>query len=176
MISIRRSVSIERSPRDVFGLISDPRRYPEFLVGISRWEPKSSKRRGRGARYRVLMKVGAAEVGGLVEVVEWRQGKSIAWASERGLDHRGQWSVLPTAGGTRLELEIEYDLPGPGGWLVERIASRPVGRNMSATLLTARRILEHEDMPRAKRSSGTTRRKSSDREDRTGRARARRGG
>jgi uncharacterized membrane protein len=148
MITIRRSVLIERDLADVFRLISDPDRYREFLTGITRWEPRSRKLRGEGAKFKVLMKVGAAEAGGLVRVTEWKESETIAWEAEQGIDHRGRWLVKPAKGGTSLELEIAYQLPGPFGRLVERLAGRTVGRNMAATLLAARRVLEYEDRVR----------------------------
>ncbi|HEX2296610.1 MAG TPA: SRPBCC family protein, partial [Actinomycetota bacterium] len=68
MKTIRRSIAID-APRDrVFDLVDDPGRYPEFFVGITKWEPRSKKRRGVGAKYRVLMQVGSIEAGGTIRV------------------------------------------------------------------------------------------------------------
>jgi polyketide cyclase/dehydrase/lipid transport protein len=111
---------------------------------MTRWEPKSRRRRGVGARFKVLMRVGSIEAGGIVRITEWREDELVAWESESGIDQRGQMSVRPATGGTELHLVIEFSLDGPGSWLVEQIAARILGRNMSATLLAARRILEHE--------------------------------
>ena len=70
MHRLRQGILIERKPADVFGLISDPARYPDFFTGITRWEPRSSKRRGLGARFRVLMRVGSIEAGGTVRITD----------------------------------------------------------------------------------------------------------
>ena len=50
-----------------------------------------------------------------------------------------------SGGGTEVHLEIEFHLEGPGAWLVERLAGRVIARNVTATLLAARRILEFEE-------------------------------
>jgi ribosome-associated toxin RatA of RatAB toxin-antitoxin module len=157
---VQRTLVIERPPDVVFALISDPSRYPEFFAGITRWEPKSRKRRGPGARYRVLMRVGSIEAGGLIAVERWVQNRLIEWRSERGVRQRGRWMLSPADGKTTVTLELEYDLSGgPMGWLVEWMAASIVGRNMLATLLAARRILEHdaEERPQRTKSRGRKR-------------------
>lgn len=145
MIRIERSTLIERDADEVFALVSDPSRYPEFFAGISKWEPRSEKTRGIGARFRVLMKVGSIEAGGTISVSNWEEGRLISWASETGVRQKGQWALEPKGKATELTLLMEYELAGgPIGWLVERIAGRIVGRNLTATLLGARRVLEHD--------------------------------
>jgi|SRR5437588_5463806 len=153
MIRIERSLEVEREPEAVFALISDPLRFPEFFNGITRWELCSTKQRGLGAEYRVLMKVGSIEAGGVIRVTDWQEPRTIAWRSERGTHQRGRWTVTPHEDGTtELALEITIDLAGGLiGRLVERVVGRIVGGNMAATLLAARRILVYEERPELQR-------------------------
>lgn len=143
-MKIHRSILVDRDPQAVFALVSDASRLAGFFVGITVWEPRSQKRRGKGARFKVLMRVGSIEAGGLLRITEWRENELIAWDSEAGIRQRGHWRLHPAVGGTDLHLEIDFTLEGPGSWLVERIAGRVVARNMTATLLAARRLLEFE--------------------------------
>jgi ribosome-associated toxin RatA of RatAB toxin-antitoxin module len=147
MIQLRRSVLIERDPAHVFALVSDPGRYPEFFDGITRWEPRSRKRRGVGAKFRVLVQVGSIEAGGTVGISDWAENERIAWESEAGIEQRGAWEIVPSGGGSELTLEIEFNLRGFAGWLAERLAGRVVERHMMATVLAARRLLEFESRP-----------------------------
>lgn len=143
---LRRSIVVERKPEEVFELVGSPERYPEFFSGVTKWQSRSDERRGPGALYRVLMKVGSIEAGGTIEVEEWDEPRRISWSSTQGLRQSGSWGLRPVDEGTQLALDIGYELSGgPAGWVVERIAGRIVGRNMLATLLAARRILEHEE-------------------------------
>jgi uncharacterized membrane protein len=158
MMRISRNVLIDRPRREVFALVSDLSRGPEWFAGITRWEPRSRKRRGVGARYRVLVRVGSIEAGGTLTVTEWAPPETIAWASEDGVDQRGRWRLRQTPHGTELSLEVEFSLPGgPAGWLVERLAGRAIGRDMWATLLAARRILEFEETGPVRASSSMSR-------------------
>lgn len=149
-MQIRRSVVVRTSPEEVFALLSDVERYPLFFRGITRWQPCSEQLRGVGARFRVLMQVGSIEAGGTVVVTEWEpaQGR-IAWVSERGITQHGRWLVEPVGdGGAHLRLQVGFELAGPVRWLVERLTGRIVARNLQATLLAARRVLESGHDPR----------------------------
>ena len=144
-MQISRSISLNVEPEKVFALVSDPSRYCEFFEGVTRWKPLSDDV-GVGARFRVLMQVGAIEAGGTVRVSEWSDPTKIAWESEAGIHQRGRWLISERGSETQLTLEIDYSLSGgPAGWLVERMAARIVGRHIWATLLAARRILEFEE-------------------------------
>ena len=92
------------------------------------------------------MKVGSIQAGGTIRVTEWSEDRSIAWTSEQGIHQDGKWKLRPVEpDGTELTLEIGFDLSGgPVGALVERLAGRIVARNLWATLLAVRRMLEME--------------------------------
>lgn len=146
MTRLHRSMVVSRDPAAVFAVVADPARYPGFFAGLTRWKPVSRRRRGPGARFRVLMKVGAIEAGGVVRVVDWDEGRKIGWRSASGIDQRGAWKLRPVTSGTEVRLEIDYDLSGgPVGWMVERMVARVVARNMLATLRALRRLLEEEE-------------------------------
>ena len=143
MKTIRRSVVVDAPRGKVFDLVDDPARYPEFFVGMTKWEPRSKKRRGVGAKYRVLMQVGSIEAGGTVRVTERKVNGVIAWTWEQGIHQSGRWTLEDATGGTELTLEVRYDLSGgPLGRLVEQLTGRIVERNLWATLLAARRLVE----------------------------------
>jgi len=153
MHTLTRTIRVHREPEAVFDLLSDPARFPDFFVGITRWERCSEKERGLGAEYRVLMRVGSIEAGGVVRVTDWQEPRTIAWKSDRGIRQHGRWTVTGHEdGGSEVELQIVYDLAGgPVGRLVELIVARVVGGNMSATMLAVRRTLEFEERPGAVR-------------------------
>lgn len=146
MRTIRRCIAIEAARSRVFELVDDPGRYPEFFVGITKWEPRSKKRRGVGAKYRVLMQVGSIEAGGTVRVTERTVNRTIEWTWEQGIHQWGRWTLEDAGDATELTLEVRYDLSGgPLGRLVEHLTGRIVERNLWATLLAARRLVENED-------------------------------
>jgi len=133
----------------VWSIVSDPERMLSFMSGVTRWEVAGEKPTGLGARYRVLFRIGAAEVGGLIEMVEWDEPCELAWTSVTGLDQRGRWRLRDLPGGrTRVELRLAYGVAGAGlaGWLAERVAAPTVSSHMQRTLQQLRRLVEHEEL------------------------------
>ena len=143
-MNLHRSLAIERPPKDVFELIGDGDRYAEFFAGLTRWE----RLPGDENRYRVLTCVGPVQAGGVVRVTERRDGEVLAWESETGVEQAGRWRLEPSGDGdaesTVLHLEISFRLQGPGSRLAERLMARVVARNMEATLLVVRRMVEFD--------------------------------
>ncbi len=134
---------------DVWSIVTDPERVLGYMSGVTRWEVVGERATGLGARYRMLFRVGAAEVGGLVEVVEFEAPCDFAWTSVTGLDHRGRWRLREAPGGrTRVELRLSYVVAGAGlsGWLAERVAAPTVSGNVRRTLQQLGRLVEHEQL------------------------------
>src|SRR3712207_8256461 len=69
-------------------------RYLHFMSGVTRWSVEGERETGLGARYRMLIRVGSAEVGGLIEVVEFKPGRDLAWTSVTGIRSEEHTSEL----------------------------------------------------------------------------------
>ncbi|WCB95791.1 hypothetical protein DSM104299_04542 [Baekduia alba] len=137
----------------VWSFVDDPSRYLHFMSGITRWEVVSDAPSGLGARYRMLMHVGSAEVGGLVEVVEHDVGRDMAWVSVVGIDQRGRWRLRERRRGdgsavTKVELRLSYGVAGSGmfGWLAEHVAAPTVRGHLRRSLQQLKRQVEHEQL------------------------------
>jgi uncharacterized membrane protein len=137
----------------VWAFVDDPSRYLHFMSGITRWEVMSAAPSGLGARYRMLMHVGSAEVGGLVEIVEHDPCRDMAWVSVVGIDQRGRWRLRERRRGdgsatTRVELRLSYGVAGSGifGWMAEHVAAPTVRGHLRRSLQQLKRQVEHEQL------------------------------
>lgn len=142
-------ISVAAPVESVWSIIADPERVLSFMSGVTRWEVEGDLRAGLGARYRILFRVGAAEVGGLIEIVEFSEPNEFAWTSITGLDQRGRWRLRELPGGrTKVELRLAYGIAGAGlsGWLAERIAAPSVSRHVRQTLQQLGRLVEQEQL------------------------------
>jgi uncharacterized membrane protein len=131
----------------VWSFVSDPERALGFMSGVTRWEVDGEQARGLGARYRMLMRVGSAEVGGLIEIVEFEAPRELAWTSVTGVDQRGRFRLRSAPEGhTRAEIRLAYGVAGAGipGWIAERIAGPGVSAHLRTTVAQLRRTVEHE--------------------------------
>ena len=133
----------------VWAQVSDPGQYLHFMSGVTRWEVVGEQAQGAGARYRMLLRVGSAEVGGLIEVVEYTEQSDLAWNSVTGVDQRGRWRLRERgAGRTHVELRLQYGVAGSGisGWVAEQLAAPIVRGHLRRSLQQLKRRVEHEQL------------------------------
>jgi uncharacterized membrane protein len=157
---VESKIEISAPPALVWQYVTDPSRYLHFMSGITRWEVVGSKRIGLGARYRMLLRVGSAEVGGLIEVVEFARHGDLAWTSITGIDQRGRWRLRPAHDGraTVTTLRLSYGVAGSGiwGWLADRVSAPTVRGHLRRSLQQLKRQVEHEQL----RAAAAERRRS----------------
>lgn len=145
------SVDVAADADAVWSFIADPTRVLHFMSGITRWEVLSEEPSGMGSRYRMLMRVGSAEVGSLIEIVEFSPGRDLAWTSVTGVDQRARWRLRergddPQRPRTHVEFRLSYGVAGAGitGWLSERVAAPQVREHLRRSLAQLKRQVEHE--------------------------------
>lgn len=142
---VNESIVVQAPAADAFAYIREPDNYMRFMSGITRWDVEGETRCGLGARYRMLLRVGSAEVGGLIEVVEEVPDRDLAWTSVTGVDQRGRWRLREKGPGiTTVELRFSYGVAGAGipGWIAELVSSRGIRGHMRASLEQLKRQVE----------------------------------
>jgi fatty-acyl-CoA synthase len=145
---VEETISIDAPPDAVWDVITDPECYTRTLVGITRFDVEGPKQRGLGARYSMRMHVGSAEVGGLVEVVEFDSPSDMAWTSVMGLDHRVRWRLRERDdGSTRVTFRLSYQSPGALlGTIADYVSAPMVERNLRESLERLKSEIEGEGM------------------------------
>jgi uncharacterized membrane protein len=146
---LNESIVVSATPKLVWDYLAEPSNYLHFMSGVTRWEVSGEQRSGLGARYRMLIRVGSAEVGGLIEIVEWKEERDMAWGSVLGVDQRGRWRLRELDDGrTRVEFRFAYGVAGAGipGWIAELVAAPQLGGHLRRTLRQLKRQVEHERM------------------------------
>src|SRR5688500_14330521 len=146
---IEETIAIDAPASEIWDVVTDPSQYPVFAESITRWEPEDEKKdRGLGARYSMRMRAGSAEVGGLVEVVEWDEGCDMAWSSVKGIDQRGRWRLRAQEDGTtKVYLRLSYQAPGGLlGMISDQLSAFTVRGNLRGTLENLKAMIEGEEM------------------------------
>ncbi|WP_156690152.1 SRPBCC family protein [Mycobacterium sp. Marseille-P9652] len=141
---VERRCVIEADRQAVWKIVGDPDSYPSFMTSLERWEPANDQRVGVGARYTVHWKIGSVPVGGLIEVVEFDDGRDIAWVGITGVTLRGRIRLRDCDDGrTRVTFRLSYQAPGGLiAYIADRIAVGQVGRNVSQTLKRLKELAE----------------------------------
>ena len=157
---VEEQIVVSASMEDVWKVIEDFDEYERLLAGITRWESEDRRRRGQGARYQIRMEVGSAQVGSLVEIVEWDPPCDLAWTSITGLDQRGRWRVREQDDGrTRVSLRLRYQAPGGLlGLVSDRVASPMIRRNLRETLKRIKQAVEGEGKGMSQNTPGLAQR------------------
>jgi uncharacterized membrane protein len=146
-VRIEQKVTVDAPRHLVWEYVTEPANYPVFIEGLTRWEVAGDKHKGLGARYRMLIHVGAADVGGLIEIVEFQPEGDMAWSSVTGVDQRGRWRLRELPGGrTRVSFRFAYGVAGGGitGLIAERVAAPSLSRRFSRSLHNLKRAVEEE--------------------------------
>jgi uncharacterized membrane protein len=144
-------IEVAAPAETIWEFVTDPSRYLHFMAGVTRWEVVGERVSGLGARYRTLMRVGSAEIGGLVEVVECDANRDLAWSSVTGIDQRGRWRLRERRDGrTSVELRLAYGVAGSGilGWVAEHVGAPTVRGHLRRSLQQLKRQVEHEQLRR----------------------------
>src|SRR6187431_2104174 len=145
---IEQKVTIDAPRHLVWEYVTEPANYLVFMEGLTRWDIAGDRHTGLGARYRVLFRVGAADVGGLIEIVEWQPDSDMAWSSVTGVDQRGRWRLRELGDGrTRVTFRFAYGVAGGGisGLIAERVAARSLSRRLSESLRNVKRAVEQRE-------------------------------
>ncbi len=144
---LNESTVISAPPEVVWEYLSDLDNYMHFMSGITRWQADGEQTTGLGARRRMLLKVGSAEVGGLIEMVEWDPPNDLAWSSVSGVDQRGRLRLRKAGkASTRVELRYAYGVAGGGlsGMISERLSARTISGHLHASLAQLKQLIENE--------------------------------
>ena len=97
----------------------------------------------------MLLRVGSAEVGGLIEVVECVPNRDLAWTSVTGIDQRGRWRLRERpreAARTGRAAAVRTASPAPAcsaGW-PSGSPRPPCAATCARTLQQLKRQVEHE--------------------------------
>jgi uncharacterized membrane protein len=97
----------------------------------------------------MLLRVGSAEVGGLIEIVEFDECRDLAWTSVTGVDQRGRWRIREREEGrSYVELRLQYGVAGAGisGWVAEQLAAPMVSGHLRRSLQQLKRQVEHDQL------------------------------
>jgi uncharacterized membrane protein len=146
-VRIEQKVTVDAPRHLVWEYVTEPANYPLFIDGLTRWDVAGDRHKGLGARYRMLIRVGAADVGGLIEIVEWQPEGDMAWSSVTGVDQRGRWRLRELAEDrTRVIFRFQYGVAGGGipGLIAERVAAVSLNRRFRVSLLNLKRAVEDQ--------------------------------
>jgi uncharacterized membrane protein len=118
---IERHIEIERSPDDVFSLLTDLDRLPDWATVVVETREVSDRPLRNGCTFRQTLRVLGREIETNWRVEELDAPRHVAYVASApiGGSLTMRQTVDPSDGGSRVHLELDYELPG--GWLGEQL-------------------------------------------------------
>ena len=126
MARIERQIEIARSPQHVFALLTDLDRLPEWATIVIDTREVSDQPLRKGCTFRQTLKLFGRELETEWRVEELAPPRHVAYAATApgGGTLTMRQTVEPSDRGSRVALELDYELPG--GWLGELLDRRVV--------------------------------------------------
>jgi uncharacterized membrane protein len=142
MSQIAHTVTIDRSPQDVWAYIADFPRGPEWIPGQIEKRAITPEPYGAGTRIKAVQKVPGRTVEGTFEIADWQPAARLVERSIDGpLQVQVNYHLAPTPTGTALT--ITYDIAGSGLYkVVELLTARSIRKSLPGALTTLKRNVE----------------------------------
>ncbi|GAA3686326.1 hypothetical protein GCM10022237_50930 [Nocardioides ginsengisoli] len=125
---VEQSVEIAAPVRRVFEYVDDFSTTRDWMYGLAKIEPVTEQRRGVGAAYDGVMKVGVPLKARIV-CTAWEQDRLLELTSVKGIETTQRWTFTDLGGNrTRVEAWISFTLPGgPAGKAIASAVKPVVG-------------------------------------------------
>lgn len=113
MPGVRHTVTTDTPRDDVFAYVDDYRNVPQWMFGVTRFEPVTDQTSGLGATYDATMKIGPKNLKSTLRVTEWEAGRVVVLTSIAGFDVQTGWRFADADDGTTtVDVNFDYQLPG----------------------------------------------------------------
>lgn len=135
-LRIEQSVTIDAAPHEVYEVLADIGRRPEWLSELRRVEPPTGPVQV-GTRFEGQSSLLFHDFVGTSEVVQAEPGQALAEQVYLGARFVSEWQLDATSQGTRLRHTVAIDFPdGPLGrlerWVLRRRMSRMQEKSLAA--------------------------------------------
>ena len=142
MVKVEHSVTIDRSPSEVFDYIADPSKLPEWQSTALEASTESGGPLALGARAVEVRKFLGRRMESTMEVTAYEPGRELSFKVVSGpVPFRVTQMLSAADGGTRIDIVLEGD---PGGFfkLAEPLVARAAKRQLEADFSTLKDLLE----------------------------------
>ncbi len=108
-----RHQAVVGAPRGkVFEYVDGYQNVPEYLMGVTRFEPRTEQTQGLGSVFELTIDVGPKKLKSVVECTEYVVDELIELKAIEGFRADTTWRFLDANKGTELQVEFSYILPG----------------------------------------------------------------
>ncbi len=141
MVKIERSVTINAPADRVFSYLSGPMNLLEWVPSLT--DVRDVTGYGMGQKFSWTYEMIGMSFKGESEITEHVINQRIVKKSSGGISSTWTWTLEPVAGGTRLNLVVEYTIPVPVlGKVAERLVLRQNEREADFAIVNLKEMVE----------------------------------
>ena len=124
MANIEKTIVINAPAEKIFNYIADPANLPSIWPSMEQIKEVASLPSG-GTSFKWVYKMAGMRINGASDTVEFNPNQRVTTKSMSGIENTFTWNFQPEAGGTRVNLQVEYTVPVPVlGKLAEEVIIR----------------------------------------------------
>ncbi|WP_074850814.1 SRPBCC family protein [Gordonia westfalica] len=109
---VRHQVVVDAPRARVFEYVDGYQNVPEYLMGVTGFEPRTSQTQGLGSIFEVTVDVGPKKLKSVVRCTEYIENELIELKAIEGFQADTTWRFAEAGSGTDLQVEFNYTLPG----------------------------------------------------------------
>jgi coenzyme Q-binding protein COQ10 len=111
MSRVTKVVSIKADPKKVLNYIADVKNHPAFISALKSVDNLHGDSKNIGEGWDFTFSMGGVEIKGKAETADYIEGKHYSFKTINGIVSTFSYSVEPENGGTRLTMDVEYEIP-----------------------------------------------------------------
>ncbi len=135
-------IFIAAPPEEVWALITDLQRGPEWSVVTLECKITSEGPRDVGSTYRSVSRFAASKIVTEHEIVEWDPPYKMVTRVTKGAKSTVTWTCEPQAGGTLLTMSNEFAIPGALPALIADKVAQQVTDTLARELARIKEVVE----------------------------------
>ena len=144
MIKMNKSIFINAPVEKVFAYVEDPSNLPEVWPSMVEVKNIISDADGK-KNYDWTYKMAGLSINGHSETLEYEANKRIVVYNPKGIESKFTWDYMPEGDGTRINVEVEYNIPVPVlGKLAESIIVKQNEKEADTLLANIKAKLENQ--------------------------------
>jgi demethylmenaquinone methyltransferase/2-methoxy-6-polyprenyl-1,4-benzoquinol methylase len=131
---VNEAIELGRGRSEVWDFVTDPDHFPDYVSGYQSGRVTTPEATGEGSGFEWRAALGPLTLDASESVVEWLPDERVRYEGTlAGSSFRSAMELSPAGHGTRLEVDIDYELPrglGVLGPLMQRLVRSDVRRSL----------------------------------------------
>jgi uncharacterized membrane protein len=122
MKRVELSVDIDAPADEIWGALTNPADFPEWISGMQSVEVLTEGDYGVGTRYQVTAGTGKRTISWTVEITGLEPGRQIDFSYTGDVEGNGGWLIEPREADSGYWVTSFDEFAPPGGWLVKLLS------------------------------------------------------